>query len=206
MTGTRPDPWAIDRPALGVLELATIARGVVALDRMAKRVETTLVAARTLSSGRYLILLSGEVAEVEEALDAGLAAAAEDLVDHLFLPDPHAALRALLGSSVPGYEPEASLVVVETGTIAAALRGLDRALKAAEVRPVELRLGAGLSGKAVFTLAGALDMAEAAREAIEGALRSAHLIRIEVIARPHPDLPARLMDAERALVRGPLAS
>ena len=36
------------------------------------------------------------------------------------------------------------------------------------------------------------------------AIRSERLIRIEVIARPHPDLPRHLLGAEAALVRGPL--
>lgn len=197
----RPDELLATRPAVAALELASIARGVVVLDQMAKRAETTIVAARTLSPGRYLIVLSGSVAEIEEALQAGLATAKEDRVDQVILRDPHPALRDALASRLE-QTLEESLAIVETGTVCAALFGADRALKGSEVRLLELRLGAGLSGKGVFTLTGALHMIEAAREVVVEALAE-RLVRLELIAQPHPDLPARLLEAEQALVRGP---
>jgi len=66
-------PLRLRGAATASLELSTIARGIVVLDQMAKRAKTAIVAARTLSTGRYFILLDGTVAEVEEAMDAGLS-------------------------------------------------------------------------------------------------------------------------------------
>lgn len=187
---------------MAAIELASIARGVVVLDQMAKRAETTIVAARTLSPGRYLILISGNEAEVEEALAAALETAKEDRVDELLLHDPHPALRDALAGS-PGLDWGESLLIVETSTVSSALLGAERALKAAEVALLELRLGAGLSGKGVFTMSGALHMIEAAAHAVAEALPEARLIRMETIAQPHPDLPRHLLGAEAALARGP---
>ncbi len=197
-----PPPLAIRRPALGSMELASIARGIVVLDQMAKRAETTIVANRTLSPGRYWLLISGEVAEVEEAMAAARAAAQEDLVDALLLPDPSDALRAALANELT-VDLDESLAIVETLTLAGALLGLDRAVKDAGVRPIELRLGAGLTGKGVFTLTGPLHLIEAARDVITQVVESSRLLRIEIIAQPHPDLPGRLLEAESPWVRGP---
>jgi microcompartment protein CcmL/EutN len=195
------DPLEATRPAIASLELASIARGIVALDQMAKRAETTIVAARTISPGRYLILLSGLVAEIEEATDAGAAAAKEDLVDQVILRDPHPDLRAALASKLE-HQASESLAIFELSTISTALSAADRALKGADVALLELRLGAGLSGKGVFTLTGALNMIEAARSIVEAGVDRGRIVRIEVIAQIHPDLPRRLIEAEVPAVRG----
>lgn len=197
-----PPPLAVRRPALGSLELASIARGIVVLDQMAKRAETTIVANRTISPGRYWVLISGEVAEVEEAMAAAREAAKEDLVDALVLADPSDELRAALASELVVALDE-SLAIVETLTLAGAILGLDRAVKDAGVRPIELRLGAGLTGKGVFTLTGPLHLIEAARDVITQVVESSRLVRVEIIAQPHPDLPGRLLEAESPWVRGP---
>lgn len=197
------DPLVVSRPAVAALELATIARGIVALDAMAKRAETTIVASRTLSPGRYLILLSGEVAEIEEAMDAGAAAAGEDVVDQVIIRDPHRDVRSALSSQLEPPPLEA-MAIVEASAVSSTLLAVDRALKEADVRLLELRLGAGLSGKGVFTLTGPLHMIEAAREVIQDVVEASRLIRLELIAQPHPDLPRRLLGAEPAAVRGPV--
>jgi microcompartment protein CcmL/EutN len=195
------DALIADRPAVAALELASIARGVVCLDAMAKRAENAIVAARTISPGRYLILLSGTVAEIEEAVHAGVEAAAEDLVDHVIIRDPHASLRDALASEVP-LRLEESLAIIEISAVSSTLLAVDRTLKETEVNLIELRLGAGLSGKGVFTLTGSLPMIQAARDVAVDAIRPERLIRVEVIAQPHPDLPRHLLGAEPARVRG----
>jgi microcompartment protein CcmL/EutN len=98
---------------------------------------------------------------------------------------------------------EESLAIVEVAAVSSALLALDRTLKETDVKLIELRLGAGLSGKGVFTLTGPLHMIEAARDVTKDAVRGERLIRIEVIAQPHADLPRHLLGAESASVRGP---
>lgn len=194
-------PLDAEGDAIAALELETVARGVVVLDQMAKRAETTLVAARTLSPGRYLIVVTAPVAEIEEAMAAALDAAGEDLTDHVLLRVPAPALRDALAHRLTPALAE-SLLIVETRTVSALLEAADRLLKEAEVGLIELRLGAGLSGKGVLTATGALHMTEAARDAAE-ATAGDRLVRTELIAQPHPDLPQYLLDAEPAGPRGP---
>src|SRR5438128_12359800 len=88
----------LDGPAIGLVETSSIARGLVVADAMVKKAPVTLAFARPVTPGKHVVIVSGEVAEVEEAMGAGLAVAAHALVDRLFLPQAHAALlRALAG-------------------------------------------------------------------------------------------------------------
>ncbi len=198
-------PLVVRGEALASLELATIARGIVVLDAMAKRAETTFVASRTVSPGRYWVLISGGVAEVEEALDAALEIAQEDRVAHVILRDPARALVDALASQLDAAMGE-SLLIVETTAISWTLVAIDRVLKETDASLLELRFGAGLSGKGVFTLTGALHMVEAARDVVIEVLSPQAIIRTELIAQPHPDLPSRLLEAEGAALRGPKKS
>ena len=76
-------------PALGLLELESIAAGIVAGDAMAKRAPIEIIRAGTVHPGRYLVLVGGAVADVEEALEAGREAAATAIRDVVFLPNVH---------------------------------------------------------------------------------------------------------------------
>lgn len=186
--------------ALGVLETASVARGVVALDAMIKRVEIDILVAQTISPGRYLILIAGPEANVEEALAAAQEAAQDDCVDSLLLWDPSPHLREALAVRGRGLRGE-SLAVVETSTVSAGLRAADRCLKALESTLLELRLGAGLDGKTIFTLTGPLHMLSGAMDEVAACVGE-RLVRFELIAQPHPELPQKLLGAETPEPRG----
>ena len=66
---TSPDTL---QPALALVELASIAVGIETGDAMVKRAPVEVVRAGTIHPGRYLVLVTGAVGDVEEALRAGL--------------------------------------------------------------------------------------------------------------------------------------
>ena len=53
-------------PALGIVELRSIARGVVAADAALKRSPAAILHSRPVSGGKHLVMLEGGVAEVHE--------------------------------------------------------------------------------------------------------------------------------------------
>jgi microcompartment protein CcmL/EutN len=134
-------PTAADGPALGLLELTTIARGVVVADAALKRAPAVLVASRTLSGGKHLVVLAGGVAEVEEAMAAGRQAAGDRLHDRVELAYADAQVWPMLaraGVVVPAdWADDAAaeaLAIVETRTVCAAIAAADAACKAADGR------------------------------------------------------------------------
>ncbi len=185
-------------PALGLLELSSIARGVVVADAALKRAPAILMSSRTLSAGKHLVVLEGDVASVNEAMAAGRTAAGDLLLDRLELAMADAQIWPMLavGGVVIGADwaddPDAEAVaIVETRTVCAAIAAADAACKAADVVVRDVRLAVDLAGKAVFTFTGDLDAVDAAVEAA-GAAAADRLVGLERIAQPAPELRGQL--------------
>src|SRR5690348_7943018 len=113
-------------PALGVLEIATIARGVVAADAGLKRAPAVLLHSRAVSGGKHLVFFEGGVAEVEEAMGAGRRVAGDLLLDRVELAAADDQVWPMLGAPVapPDWaaDPAAEAVaIIETSTVCAAI-------------------------------------------------------------------------------------
>lgn len=187
-------------PALALLEFSSIAAGVQAADAMVKRAPLDIVRAGTVQPGRFLVLVGGPVAEVEEALKAGLAATPDVLNDYIFLPGVHRdVVRALGGERSAGKLAAGhnALGVVETRTVPAAIQAADRGVKGAEVALMEIRLADGLGGKGVVFFTGAVSDVEAAIEIVDGALQAEQKVRQVVISQLHVDLAEVLRGSTR---------
>ena len=183
-------------PALGVLEVGTIARGVVTADAGLKRSPAILLHSRAVSGGKHLVFFEGGVAEVDEAMGAAKLAAGDLLLDRVELPAADDQVWTMLGAPVspPDWsaDPEAEAVaIIETRTVCAAIAAADAACKVASVIVRDARFAVDLAGKAYFTLTGTLDAIEAAAIAASAAA-SDKLVGLEVIAQPSPDLRGRL--------------
>ncbi len=179
--------------ALGLLEYDSIASGILAGDAMVKRAPVDSIRAGTVQPGRYLVMLSGEVAEVQEALDAGRAAGGSALRDELFLPQIDRAVVRAIGGTRQGSAGQA-LGIVETQTAAACIRGADAGVKGATVTLRELRLADGLGGKAFVFFGGDVADVEAAVDAACGAVgRPEFLINRAVIASLHGEMDENLL-------------
>lgn len=183
-------------PALGVLEVSTIARGVVTADAGLKRSPAILLHSRAVSGGKHLVFFEGGVAEVEEAMGAGRLVAGDQLLDRVELPAADAQVWPMLGAPLapPDWSADASaeaVAIIETRTVCAAIAAADAACKVADVLVRDTRFAVDLAGKAYFTLTGSLDAIEAAADAARAAADT-RLIGLEVIAQPAPDLRGRL--------------
>lgn len=149
------------QPAIALLEFGSIAIGMRAGDAMVKRAQVDVTFAGTVHPGKYLVLVGGDVATVEEAYAAGLDAGYEALVDQIFLPAVHPDLATVLRGARGKMAGEA-LGVVETRTAAATVGAADRGLKGADVALLGIRLADDLGGKAYCVFSGAVSDVEAA--------------------------------------------
>src|SRR5262245_780849 len=126
--------------ALGLLEVESIARGYTTTDAMVKKAAVRLLESRPVSPGKYVILVNGDVGEVDESMRAGVAAAGDSLIDQLFLPQAHEQLPPLLAGARPTGVPTTALAVLETSSVCSTVLAADAAAKAAEVHLLEMRL------------------------------------------------------------------
>ena len=78
--------------ALALVELESVARGLRAVDALVKRAPVTLHEANLVEPGKFLILFSGGVGEVEESFAAACEVADDRLVEKMLLPVVHPGL------------------------------------------------------------------------------------------------------------------
>lgn len=185
----------IDFPALALLELDSIALGIAVGDAMVKRSPVATIQSGSVQPGRYLVLVTGDVATVEEAIEAGVEIGQSALCDRLFLPNVHAdVVDCLDGRSRPSQDE--ALGIIETTTIASAIAAADAGLKGADVMLIQLRLGDGLGGKGIVIFSGRVSNVEAAIE-IGIAETKTHLIRQIVIPQLHDEMRPNIAQGGR---------
>jgi microcompartment protein CcmL/EutN len=188
-------------PALALIEFSSIAAGIEAADAMIKRAPVEVIKSGTVQPGKYLVLIGGLTADVEESFNAGREIGSSALVDFIFLPHVHPeVVQAIGGGRIP--EVTDSLGVVETTTVAAAIHAADAGVKGAEVHLVEVRLADGLGGKGIVLYSGLVADVEAAVEIGVGVLeRPELLVRQVVIPQLHSEMWSNVGDATRFRTR-----
>ena len=179
-----------------MLEISTIARGIVAADAGLKRSPAILLHSRAVSGGKHLVMFEGGVAEVQEAFDAGVRIAGDMVLDRVCLPAADSQVWPMLDAPIApvdwfGDHAAEAVAIVETKTVCAAIAAADAACKVADVVVRDVRFAVDLAGKAYFTLTGTLDAIEAAARAASDAANQ-RVVGLEVIAQPSPDLRGRL--------------
>ena len=169
-------------------------------DEVCKTAEVTLIEAAPVSPGKFLVLFTGGVAEVEASLNAGRAFAVGHEVDELFLPRLHAQVAPALGrKEAEGPGPGEAIGVVETLTVSSVITAADAAAKAARIRLLEIGPGIGIGGKGFFTLAGDVASVQAAVDAAVRILGDRGLLlHREVLAGPHETIASRVAVGLRA--------
>jgi microcompartment protein CcmL/EutN len=174
-------------PAIGLLELESIAAGIVAADAMVKASPVSSLHAGTVHPGRYLVLVGGATAAVEVALEA---AGVEMVLDSLFLADVHpAVILAVTTAEVAVPADGDALGIIETSTSATAIVAADAGVKAADVSLLALRLADDLGGKAYCLFTGLVADVEIAVERAAASTESGdQLIASAVIPQLHREM------------------
>lgn len=189
------------QPAIALVEFSSIAIGMRAGDAMVKRAPVEVTYAGTVHPGKYLVLVGGDVASVEESFAAGLAEGGDTVLDRIFLPSAHPDIARYL-RGMRGRVTGEALGVVETTTVASTLGAADRGLKGAEVELVELKLADRLGGKAYCVFSGTVADVEAAVEiAVEHLDDPTTLVARVVIPDFHDEMLANLEAATEFSLR-----
>ena len=174
--------------ALGMVELNSIAHGISTADAILKAANVHIVFSQPVCPGKYAIIINGSVADVRAAIDAGNDVGAIHVLDSIVIPRIHKDVLLALNGCVDLQGVEA-LGVIETFTLAQALRCADEAVKSADVTLMEVRLAAGLGGKSFVLLTGSISAVRAAvRAAVEGCENEGMIAGSAVIPAPHAEL------------------
>ncbi len=174
--------------AIGLLEIKSIARGIYAADIVLKASDVELYTAVQICPGKYEIVILGDVAAVETAIEKGIEAADGFLIDSSVIPNIHEKLFEAMRKRSFEIDINA-LGILEVRTISVMLEAADTVLKAAQLDAVVIRLGGGIGGKAYFVFTGDISAVDAGLEAgIQAAKKRGAFIDGEAIASPSMQL------------------
>lgn len=188
------DSFPAPDPAIGLIEFDSIAVGIATGDAMVKASPLGSIYAGTVHPGKYLVLVSGDTASVEEALDAGRSIGSAAVVASIFLPDVHPAVVAAIVTSEDrsAFQGEA-LGIVEASAVAPVIEGADAGVKAAAVDLIAVRLADGLGGKGYALFSGPVaEVEEATAAAVERVAPTGLLLEHRVVAQLHTEMADNL--------------
>ncbi len=170
----------MQKNSIGLVELSSIAAGFLVADAMLKAAEVEILLSRTICSGKYMVLVGGDVAGVTASVEAGIAIGEGTVIDTFVIPNVHASLFPALGGTAKVTSLEA-LGIIESFSVASMIEAADAAAKAAKVQLIELRLAMALGGKAFVTLTGDVAAAQAAVDAGAAVVASKGLLVNKVV-------------------------
>lgn len=172
---------------IGAIELLSIACGYHTLDVIVKSAPVTILKGEIINPGKYLILISGEVASVEIAMDAGIEAAGEFLHDHILITSLNEHVLPALDAFLPPHELDA-LGIIESISVTGAIEAADRAIKEADISIVSIKTGNEAGGRGILTFSGSIgDTQQAIKAAVEALEARGRLFSKVIIPGPHPD-------------------
>ena len=179
-------------PALALIELSNIAAGILTGDTMLKVAPISVLKAGTVHNGKYLVLIGGSVASVEEAFQKGLNTGLEQVIDKVLLPDIHeTVIDAVLGKR-SNCTAEA-LGVFETSSVSATIQSADAAVKSTRIKIIEIRLADDIGGKAFVLYNGKVEEVTEALEISRKVLTDTSVILNEsLIPNLHSDMAKQL--------------
>jgi microcompartment protein CcmL/EutN len=183
MRTARPD-------TIGLLEVSSIGLGFAAEDVMLKAADVDLLLARTICSGKYLVVIGGDVASVQASMDAAEGTIHDGLIESRMIPRLHPSVFPAISQSVD-IDPEKAqaLGIVETFSAAAIVEAADAGAKAAAVILYRIHLAMALGGKGFLLMTGDVASVRAGVEAAAKVAGSEGMLVSKVVI---PSPPPRL--------------
>ena len=176
--------------ALGMLELSSIAVAYQVEDAMLKAADVDLLVARTICSGKYIVMVGGQVASVNSSVREGKAVSREALIDELVIPNiDQRVFPAITGGVTLREQDKDALGILEAFSVTSIIEGADAAVKAADVTLFRIHVAMAIGGKGFLMLTGEVSDVESAIEAGAREIgRRGLLVSKVVIPRPEERL------------------
>jgi microcompartment protein CcmL/EutN len=175
---------------IGLLEVSSIGLGFAVEDAMLKAASVDLLLARTICSGKYLVVVAGDVASVRASVEAGEGSVHDGLIESRVIPRLHPSVFPAISQSVE-IDPRSAraLGIVETFSAASIVEAADAAAKAAAVTLFRIHLAMAIGGKGFLLMTGDVASVKAGVEAAAQVGGSEGMLVSKVVI---PAPPARL--------------
>ncbi|MDD8024894.1 MAG: BMC domain-containing protein [Acidobacteriota bacterium] len=175
---------------IGIMELGSLAAGYRVEDALLKTAPVSILIARPICSGKFLIVVAGSVASVKASLAGGIRVGGESIIEHRIINNLHPAVLPALGLAVEiGTELPGALGIVETFSAAAAVEAADAAVKNAPIGLFRIHLAMAMGGKGLVLFCGGLGDVRAGLDAAVAVMaESGMLAGSALISAPSAEL------------------
>lgn len=174
--------------SIGGLEFQSISIGMQVADAIVKKANVEIIYFKTICPGKFLVIVTGDEGEVNEAIDYGEQVAGKTLVDCFKV---HAVSLSIIDAFKNRYEKMETidaLGIVETRKVCTGIKALDVVLKAADVTLLKIYLAFAIGGKLVFAVTGSVSSIEAGISECKSILSDYECANIAVIPSPSDEM------------------
>jgi len=148
---------------IGLMELTSIGIGYKVQDVMLKAANVQLLSARTICSGKYLVVVSGDTAAVTASVNAGVEQSTGALIEQRVISGVHPAIFPAIYNAVDlKPEEQEALGIIETFSASSIIDAADAAVKSAQITLFRVHLAMAVGGKGFLLLTGDVASVEAA--------------------------------------------
>lgn len=181
------------KKSIGLLEFKSIAKGIEVTDEVLKAANVELIFANPICPGKYVAMVTGEVAAVNHAMRTAENLGDVFQIESLTLSNVQdEVLKALAGTIDPG-EIQA-LGIIETMSAVSSIMVADTAVKSSNIRLIEVRIARGLGGKGFTLLTGEISSVKRAIEACKNEYKpTGEILCATVVATPNKALVDSLL-------------
>jgi microcompartment protein CcmL/EutN len=164
---------------------------------MLKKAPITVIKSGTVHNGKYLVLIGGSVASVEESYAKGVTVDPDNIIDSMILPNVHKQLHdGILGTRLKCTKE--SLGIVEASSVSTMIKASDAGIKGADVNIVEIRLADDIGGKSFTIYNGSIEEIQAAVEIAKNAVANTeHWVNETIIPYLHHDMKIQIDQTTR---------
>ncbi|UHA72530.1 BMC domain-containing protein [Paenibacillus sp. 481] len=173
--------------AIGVIELRSISKGYETADRMLKTSPVTVHHLKPICPGKFLIIMSGDTADVQVALEAAKVEAGEYRISDFFLQGVHPDIEEGLKRRNASY-PVDALGIVETSTVSSGIYALNEALKQCDIYLKKMNLGMAIGGKFLAVFTGSVSDVEQGMNVFVSAMDQKRIVHHSVLRSPSEEI------------------
>ncbi|MHB8336700.1 MAG: BMC domain-containing protein [Ignavibacteriaceae bacterium] len=187
-----------NRNAVGIIELASIYKGFAVQDAVLKSANIEKLIARTICSGKFFMVVRGNVADVETAINVAREVGGFSVVNLTTIPniDPRV-FPAISGNTtiqINTNKKIGAMLVIETFSVVSAIRAADYAVKEANLEIIRVHVAMAVGGKGYVLMTGDIDALESAvKPALDYIKQDGMLAGYVIIKNPHEELLKELI-------------
>ncbi|KJB85509.1 carboxysome shell protein [Paenibacillus sp. E194] len=173
--------------AIGVVELRSISKGYETADRMLKTSPVSVHHMKPICPGKFLIMMSGDTADVQAAMEAARAEANDFRISDFELHGVHSEIVEGLKRSNASL-PVDALGIVETSTVSSGIYALNEALKQSDIHVKRMNLGMAIGGKFLAVFTGSVSDVEQGMKVFVSSMDQKRIIHYSVIPSPSEEM------------------